>query len=136
MDVGKLKAWLQEVRSQLKALGRSEIGDERIGQLLSRAAAAPDGSWPRPEVCEALEWMASHPAGQGFHVAVRNSRGMHYRGEGGDQEREIAARYRGIAQSLGYKYPFVSSVIDGIAESYEREAQWEDTDAQVRSRLP
>lgn len=34
-----------------------------------------------------------------------------------------------------YEFPYVASVLDSIAESYEREAMWEDTDAKVRGRL-
>lgn len=135
IDVEKLKAWLKTVRSELKALGRSEIGDERIGQLLARAAKSASGARPKAEICEAIEWMAAEHVAKGFQVAERNSRGVVWRGEGGSQERELAARYRGIAQSLAYSFPFVSAMIESIAASYDREAQWEDTDAQVRSRL-
>ncbi|MGH9808061.1 MAG: hypothetical protein ACRD9W_12530 [Terriglobia bacterium] len=55
IDLEKLKAWLKTVRSELKALGRAEIGDERIGQLLARAAKNAPGAWPNAEICEALE---------------------------------------------------------------------------------
>ena len=136
IDIEELKAWLKTVRAELKTLGRADIGDERIGQLLARAAKKAPGHWPNAEICEAIEWMAEEHVARGFHVAERNSRGVVWRGEGGNQERELAARYRSIAQSLAYTFPFVSTMIEGIAASYEREAQWEDTDAQVRSRLP
>lgn len=136
IDIEKLKAWLKTVRSELKKLGRAEIGDERIGQLLARAAKAAPGPWPNADICEAIEWIAAEHVAQGFHVAERNSRGAVWRGKGGDQERELAVRYRGIAQSLAYSFPFVSAMIESIAASYDRQAQWEDTDAQVRSRLP
>lgn len=135
VDIDRLKAWLKTVRSELKSLARAEIGDERIGQLLARAAKTASGAWPNPDICEAIEWMAAEHVAQGFHVAERNSRGVVWRGEGGNQERELAARYRGIAQSLAYTHPFVGAMIESIAASYDREAQWEDTDAQVRSRL-
>lgn len=136
IDLGRLKGWLQTVRGELKTLGRSEIGDQQIGQLLARAAKRGGGVWPPAEICEAIEWIGSHEVAIGFNVAERNSRGVHTRGEGGDQERNIAARYRASAQALAYKYPFVRAMIDEIATSYERQAQWEDTDARVRSRLP
>lgn len=136
IDIEKLKAWLKTVRSELKVLGRAEIGDQRIGQLLARAAKNAPGAWPNTEICESIEWMAAEHVAKGFHVAERNSRGVVWRGEGGNQERELAARYRSTAQSLAYTFPFVSTMIENIAASYETQAQWEDTDAQVRSRLP
>lgn len=132
----ELKAWLTDVRVQLKKYGRAEIGDQCIGQLLSRRPV-PDGSaWPDRAICQAIEWMSSDEVGRGFHVGTRNSRGVHWRGEDGAQERELAARYRKWADELAFEFPHVASVLESIAASYDREAQWEDTDARVRKRLP
>jgi hypothetical protein len=36
---------------------------------------------------------------------------------------------------VAYEFPYVSSVLESIAASYDREANWEDTDAKVRGRL-
>jgi hypothetical protein len=115
--------------------GRVKIGDQMIGQLLSRAPADEDGSWPCRTVCEAMELMSSEEVGHGFHVGTCNSRGAHWRGEGGDKERELAAKYRGWARRIAYEFPYMSSVLESIAESYDREANWQDTDAKVRGRL-
>lgn len=71
----------------------------------------------------------------GFHVGTRNSRGVHWRGEDGAQERELAARYRMSAAELAFEFPHVAGVLESIAASYDREAQWEDTDARIRKRL-
>lgn len=131
-----LKAWLTEVRAACARHGRAEIGDQMIGQLLSKAPADADGIWPCSPVCEALEWMASPHVARGFHVGTRNARGAHWRGDGGDQEREMAARYHGWAEKLAYEYPYVGGVLEGLAEAYEHEAKWHDSDAKVRSRLP
>jgi hypothetical protein len=131
-----LRAWLAEVRAGCARHGRAEIGDQMIGQLLSKAPADVDGTWPCRGVCEALEWMASPEVARGFSVGTRNARGAHWRGPGGEQEREIAARYRGWADRLAYEYPYVGSILEGLAATYDREAKWNDSDAKVRSRLP
>ena len=136
VKIEDLKAWLTEVRAACARHGRAEIGDQMIGHLLAKAPAEADGTWPCRPVCEALEWMASPEVARGFSVATRNARGVHSRGDGGDQEREIAGRYRGWAEELAYEYPYVGSVLEGIAASYDREAKWNDSDAKVRSRLP
>jgi hypothetical protein len=115
-----------------KEHGRAEIGDQMIGQLLANAPADEDGTWPSRPVREAMEWMSSDEVGRGFHVATRNARGAHWRGEGGEQERELSAKYRGSARKVAYEFPYVSTVLESIAESYDREANWEDTDAKVR----
>jgi hypothetical protein len=136
IKIEDLKNWLTEVRAACARHGRAEIGDHMIGHLLAKATSEADGTWPCKPVCEALEWMASPEVARGFNVATRNARGAHWRGDGGDQEREIAARYRGWAEKLAYEYPYVGSVLAGIADSYEHEAKWHDSDAKVRSRLP
>jgi len=135
IQVNDLKEWLSKVRALCKEHGRVEIGDQMIGQLLANAPAGEDGTWPCRPVREAMEWMSSDEVGRGFHVGTRNARGVHWRGEGGNQERDLSAKYRGWARKIAYEFPYVSSVLESIAESYDREANWEDTDAKVRGRL-
>jgi hypothetical protein len=133
--INDLKEWLLAVREQCRRLGRAEIGDDMIGQLLSRSESDADGNWPSRPVCEALEWMASEYVGRGFCIGTRNARSVHWRGEGSDQERELAERYRTYAQRIGFEFPYVRKLLKSIADSYYSEAQWQDTDAKVRSRI-
>lgn len=130
-----LSAWLTEARQLCAQHGRSEIGDQFIGQLLSKAPAADNGVWPCLPVCEAIERIASHEIAEGVVIGVHNARGAHWRGEGGLQERELAAKYRGWAQKLVFDYPYVGSVLERIAASYDREAEWHDSESKVRKRL-
>ena len=74
--------------------------------------------------------------GEGFHVGAHNSRGVHWRGEGGQQERELAEQYRAWAEQLHFEYPYVGGILEGIAASYDREASWHDSDAEIEKRLP
>jgi addiction module HigA family antidote len=130
-----LLAWVTEVRRLCEEYGRAEIGDQMIGQLLSKAPAEEDGLWPCLPVCEVMERIGSQHIARGFGVGVYNSRGVHARGEGGTQERELAAKYRGWAQKLAFEYPYVSAALENIAAGYDREAEWHDSDARVRKRL-
>ncbi|MBI4472757.1 MAG: hypothetical protein HY646_08820, partial [Acidobacteria bacterium] len=130
-----LRVWVSEVRLLCAQHGRSEIGDYHIGQLLSKAPPENTGAWPCVPVCEAMEEFGSRRMAEGFEIAVRNARGVHFLGEGGGQERELAAKYRAYAQTVAFDYPFVSSVLEDIAASYDREAGWHDTEAKVRKRL-
>src|SRR5262249_22762372 len=104
-------------------------------QFLSKAPADPSGVWPCLPVCEAMESIASPHIAKGFVVGVHNSRGAHFRAEGGGQERELAARYRGWSQQLAFQYPYVASVLEAVAASYDREAEWRDSEAKVTKRL-
>ena len=132
-----LQDWMNEVRRLCAEYGRLEVGELRIGQLLSKAPAEDDGSWPCLPVCEAMESIASQKIANGFHVGVLNSRGVHSRGteEGGLQERELAEKYRGWARLRAFDYPYVSTVLEGIATDYDRQAGWEDDRVRIQRRL-
>ncbi len=135
IDATVLAAWLAEVRRLCRELARAEIGDECLGQLLAKAPEGENSEWPCKAVCEAMEGIASSEIATGFQIGVYNSRGVHSRGEGGEQERKLAAKYRAWAEHLQFDYPYVGGVIEGIAASYEREARREDSEAKVRKRL-
>lgn len=131
----ELLDWIRAARRLCTEHARSEIGDQCIGQLLGRSASAADGKWPCPAVCDAMETIAAPHIAIGFRVAVYNDRGAVWRGEGGSQERGLAADYRARARELAIEYPYVSRVFEGLASSYDRDAQWHDTDSEVRKRL-
>jgi len=59
----------------------------------------------------------------------------HWRGEGGAQERELAAKYRDWAAQRAFDYPYVGRVLEGIAADYDREGEWQDSEAKIRKRL-
>ena len=82
-----------------------------------------------------METVSSEHIARGFCIGVSNARGVHWRGEGGDQERELAAKYRSWAQQLDFEYPYVSSVLERIAASYDHDAKWQDSESNVRRRL-
>ena len=135
IDAAALAAWLAEVRRLCRDYARAEVGDHCLGKLLSKAPGGENGIWPCEAVCEAMEGIASPEISTGFEIGVRNSRGVHWRGEGGEQERELAAKYRALAERLHFDYPYVGGTLESIAASYEREAAWEDSRAKISKRL-
>ncbi len=135
VKINDLKEWLLKVRKLCKQHGRADMGDQMIGQLLSHSQPDNEGHWPSRPVCEALEWMSAEHVGKGFFVGTHNDRGAYFRGEGGDDERRLAAQYRANAQYVSFEFPYVGKLLEDLAESYDHEAQWHDTDAKVRSRI-
>ena len=137
IDAEMLKSWIGKARELCARYGRAKVGDTMIGQILSRAPAEKSGLWPCDAVCEALERFSSRRIGIGFSRGAHNARGVSVRksGEGGMQERELAAKYRSWARRRAVEYPFVSSILGGIAESYDREAERWDDEAEVEERL-
>ena len=135
IDSAALATWLAEVRCLCREYGRADIGDHCLGQLLAKGPVAESGIWPCEAVCEAMEEISSPEISEGFRLGVYNSRGVHSRKEGGEQERELAAKYRAWAERLHFDYPYVGGVLEGIAASYERDAGWEDSRAKIEKRL-
>ncbi len=136
VDLATLLNWIAEVRGLCEEHDRATIGDQTIGQLLSRIDPVPeDGPWPRAEVCEVLERTAAKHIGVGFCIGVHNARGVHYRGEDGEPERRLSARFRWLASEHAFEYPFVAGLLEEIASDYDRQAKWHDAEGEVRKRL-
>lgn len=140
-DAGKinpdeLRAWVKEAQSLCRKHGRAEIGDQKIGELLSSAKIlGADGVWPCEQVRNVLEECGTPDMAKGVQIGVYNSRGAHARGEGGGEERAIAEKYRNWSRKLAFEFPYVASVAEEIARSYDRDAAWQDSESAVRRRL-
>jgi hypothetical protein len=130
-----LSGWIREARALCAKYGRPEIGDQMIGQLLSSAPVDTDGAWPCEEVRHVLEENGSRDIAAGLQMGVYNSQGAHFRGEGGEPERTLAQTYRNWSRALAFQYPYLSNVLEGIAQRYDRHAEMEDSEAAVRRRL-
>jgi hypothetical protein len=126
VDADQLKAWVEAVRADLAAEGRMESGDSQIGQALWHAPAGSDGVRPHEAVRDVIERVGSTALDNGFAVGAHNSRGVVMRGRGGDQERELAAKFRSDADLIRSTWPRVALILRGIAEHYEREGrEWD-----------
>ena len=139
---GKVKAealleWVTEARRLCAEHGRVDVGDQMIGQLLSKAPPEENESWPCLPVCEAMERIASQDIGIGFNVGVQRARGATSRAidEGGTQERELAEKYRAWSEQRAFDYPYVSSVLESVAAEYDWHAKREDTEVEIEKRL-
>lgn len=135
-DKDRLPKWIATVRKSCAELSRPEVGDINLGKLLSHSPVGTDGVWPSERVRQVMEEIQSDDMMSGAHTGIYNSRGVVWRGEGGDQERELAAKYRKWGEALQFTHPFVSShLLMKLAKTYEHEANREDMEAGIRRRL-
>lgn len=136
LHADKLATWIKRVRDACAEYGRLDIADGRLGKLLSRAPAGKDGVWPCEPVRQVMEDVHSTSMMEGAHTGLFNSRGVTWRGEGGDQERELADKYRAWANALQYSHPYVASkLLMSMVKTYEHHANREDTEAGIKRRL-
>lgn len=135
IDTNLFHKWLKTVRESCAGLGRQTTGDIMLGELTANAPCGSDGIWPCEPVRTVLERVRADDIARGIRTGLYNLRGAHWRGEGGDQERDIATKYRRWATALEFSYPFVATILKGMAESYDEEAKGQDVDAEVERRL-
>lgn len=133
IDPKLLDQWINEARLALSEADRADIGDEQIGAVLSASHEDMDGVWPAKPVRQLIERIGSTSLETGIHTGVVNSRGITSRGvyDGGDQERELAEKYRDWARRCQGTWPRTSRVLRSLAETYEREARRHDISAEI-----
>jgi len=136
IDVTTLKAWIKDVRAQCKTYAREEVGDNCIGELLSKSGPDDDGIWPAVALREALEELGNQNIANAMAIGLYNRRSPHWRDVDGRQERDLSARYRRWAKQTAVEWPFTSRLLEQIAKSYDHDAEWHDTNATLRKRLP
>jgi O-methyltransferase domain len=137
LDARALFDWIDKARQQLRQNGQAHIGDHCIGELLAHAPSGSDGNWPHEEVRELIEALGNTDVELGFELSVLRQRGVTSRGltHGGDQERQLVARYRAQAHSLANQWPLSSALLRRIADAYASQATWEDTRAELTEDL-
>lgn len=134
IDGTVLKTWTQETRTLAQKVGRSEIADSQIGNLLSASPLGTDGHWPAEAVREVLDLYRSESMLNGFEIGKMNRRGVTSRipSTGGQLERGEAAEYRRWAQAIETEYRYTAKALYHLAESYEDQARRHDEDAERR----
>lgn len=137
LELPRLRRWIEAVRRNCSDLGRGEIVDIAIGHVLAAAPVGEDGVWPCEVVRGVMEEIQSEKIMSGACLGVESSRGAHWRsGDGGNQERELAEKYRNWGKALQTSHPFVASkLLMALAEAYDQEARQQDMNDEVRHRL-
>lgn len=135
LDAAALNDWIDVTRDKLKAVDRAAIGDQMIGTALASSPADPGDIWPSEAVRDLLERLQCDDVDQGLHITIRNRRGVTSRSptDGGDQERELAQRYKQQGRQFR-EWPRTEAIFSSLASSYEHDASYHDRDAESRRR--
>lgn len=134
IDGAKLSAWVERARAASAEADRGRVADYRIGVILSAAPRTDGQAWPPEPVRDVIETVANDDIDQGFLIGRFNRRGVTTRmpNDGGDQERDLAARYRADAKASALLWPRTRAVLEKIAKGYEADAVREDQSAEQR----
>lgn len=134
IDGERLSAWVKRARTASAEARRGTIADYRIGVILSAAPRTAGQAWPPEPVRDVIEAVANDDIDQGFVIGRFNRRGVTTRmpNDGGDQERDLASRYRADAKASALLWPRTRAVLEQIAKGYEADAVREDQSAEQR----
>jgi hypothetical protein len=132
MNGAAMVAWVQAARLEFSESDRADIGDEVIGQTFAHSPVGADGIWPAEAVRDMVETIGSRELENGLIFGKINSRGVTSRGvyDGGAQERALAGKFRSDSNATKGQWPRTSRLLRELAESYERDAQREDIQAE------
>lgn len=132
IDAQTLDTWVDNAMALAREADRLGIALDQIGKVLAKAPGDPDGSWPTRPVRNVIERVARSELDDGFRVQILNSRGVQSRGitEGGDREREQAARYLALAELVVDEAPRTAAALKSVAGSYEADARHFDEQVQ------
>lgn len=130
----ELMTTIKQVRKLAAERHHSGIVDDHLGKALASSPLGKDGVWPHESVRDVFECCSSEALADGFVAGKQNLRGVTSRspGDGGEQERQLAAQYETWQRELAVSHPLTSALIGRLAEGYRAEATWEDTEARKR----
>lgn len=132
IDAEVLFEWVTKARTLAAAKDLDDISDQRIGYVLAHAPQdVSEPFWPPSSVCQVIDAVAAEHVERGFAIECFNKRGVYRKdiNEGGGQEREFAARYKGWADAT-LMYPRTSAMLMVVSDDWAGRAEHEDVRAE------
>jgi hypothetical protein len=123
-DGDAFEAWLARVRASCEESGHLGIAMLKVGHVLTHSPPDPSGLWIHHSVAAALNADEASDMRDGFRTELYNSRGMHCVDPTGNQERELAKKYRGQADELeDHGFHRLAGTLRELGAVYDREAE-------------
>jgi hypothetical protein len=134
VDQHAFSAFVASARQLAHEANRATVCDVQLGEILAHAPMGVDGVWPFEAARKLLDEADTHEMRRGLRTGLFNKRGMVRKAyaEGGTQERDLATSYRKQAAALHQSHPQLAAVLDGLANTYEREGRDDDVEARLR----
>lgn len=134
VDSEALMSWVLQAREALREADRLDIGDQKIGEVLSGSPVGSDDAWPHPAVRDVVDKVASPDLELGISIGKFNNRGVHCC-DGGASERARAEDCLRYAETIQAQWPRTAAMLRRIAESHQGTAAREARQAELRSDL-
>jgi hypothetical protein len=116
--------WLSLSKKMCEETGHLEVALTHIGKVLYYSPMDKNGLWINKEVAKALNSVDAWDMRKGFSTEVYNSRGVYWVDPSGKPEKELAEKYREMADQIeNAGYFRFAATLKGIADSYDHEAE-------------
>jgi len=124
----KLEAWISEARQMFRDIDRTDIGDNRIGELLAKSPKGKDNIFPCEVTRDVLNEISNDTIDTAFLIGKQKLRELPTRAydDSGEQEYELAEMYKKYADELKYTHPKVSSLLKKLSEVYVKDGERHD----------
>jgi len=120
----KFNHWLDSVKTKCQESGHLEVALINIGQVLIHYIPDTDGLWIHKNLAEALNANNAEKMRNGFSTGLYNSRGAHTVDPTGKPEKELAAKYRRLAEEVeNAGYYRLAITLKSLSDSYKHEAE-------------
>jgi hypothetical protein len=129
LDTEELVASIESCRALAATRRHTRVVDNLLGKALASCPPGVDGVWPHESIREVLErYSVVQEIADGFVAGKQNLRGATWRrpGDGGEQEKGLAAGYAEWQRALGLTHPRTSGLLGRLAENYRSDANWQD----------
>lgn len=126
-----LTSWIKKVRELSEEVGRLEVADMQIGQVLAQYPEK-DLNWPPDAICNIIESINTKSIKNNFSTALSNKRSFSTRGafDGGDIERGHASYFNKLSEKHKTQFPIVAEIFSHLAKRYLADAKSQDESAE------
>jgi len=120
----KFTSWLEEALKLCTESDRLGAAQSSIGKVLMYSPEDPNGLWIHRTIAEVLNRPDTETMRSSFSSNFFNSRGFHCIDPEGKSERELAAKYRDMADKVENEgFQRLCTTFRGLAEQYDRDAE-------------
>ncbi len=132
LDLDKFRFWVNEVIEQSEAKGRGKIVLYEIARIFFRIPSLDDSLHLNPGVMDLLGEINSPTLDEAVMIEFINGRGIVTKGsgEGGLQERDLAARFADQAAIVEGSYPNTAAILRRLSKRYLSKAIKEDREVE------
>lgn len=127
-----LRSWISRVIEVCLEIGRGNIVLYEIARILKRIPSGSEETTLHEAVRDIIQNISSSTLDEAMMIEIMNVRGTWTKklGEGGEQERKLAERFRDEASLLSTRHNRTKDILERVAKKYEEDAKRENIRAE------